>query len=80
MKPLVLFSRENCHLCDQLRAALAPVIAKRATLEIVDIDTDPALVERYGLRIPVLVGGGRELSGFPLDVAAVERYLASGDG
>jgi len=80
MKTLVLFSRENCHLCDRLRAALAPVIADRATLEIVDIDSDPQLVERYGLRIPVLVGGGQELSGFPLNAAALEGYLARGDG
>ena len=80
MKALVLLSRENCHLCDRMRAALAPLIADRATLEVVDIDGDPELVERYGLRIPVLVGDGRELSGFPLDTAVVERYLAGGDG
>jgi len=80
MKTLVLYSRENCHLCDRLLAAVAPVIADRATLEIVDIDSDPALIERYGLRIPILVGGDRELSGFPLDTAVLERYLARCDG
>ena len=80
MKSLVLYSRENCHLCERLADALGPMIARRAMLEIVDIDADPALVERYGLRIPVLVGGGRELSAYPLDVDAVERFLADRDG
>jgi hypothetical protein len=80
MKALVLFSREDCHLCERLVEALAPIIEDRATLRIVDIDDDPALVERYGLRIPVLVGDGRELSGYPLDADRVERYLADSDG
>jgi thioredoxin-like negative regulator of GroEL len=80
MKSLVLFSREDCDHCDRLAEALSPLIAGRAKLEVVDIDDDPALVERYGLRIPVLVGGNNELSGFPLDVDRVERYLAESDG
>ncbi len=80
MKSLVLFSREDCDLCERLSAALSPLIAGRATLEMVDIDDDPALVKRYGLRIPVLVGGDNELSGFPLDVDRVERYLVDSDG
>ena len=80
MKSLVLFSREDCGLCERLAEALSPLIAGRATLDVVDIDDDPALVERYGLRIPVLVGGDNELSGFPLDVDCVERYLADSDG
>ena len=80
MKALVLFSREDCHLCERLVEALVPVIENRATLEIVDIDVDPELVDRYGLRIPVLVGEGTELSGYPLDQSRVERYLADHDG
>ena len=80
MKSLVLFSRENCDLCERLAEALSPLIAGRATLDVVDIDEDPELVRRYGLRIPVLIGGDNELSGFPLDVDRVQRYLADSDG
>jgi len=80
MKTLRLFSRPECHLCDELAAALDPIIRGRARLEIVNIDDDLALKKRYGLRIPVLVGDAQELSAYPLNAAAVEAYLAPEDG
>jgi len=80
MKALKLYTRPQCHLCEQVAVLLAPIIAGRARLELVDIDADPELVARYWLRIPVLVGGEREISEYPLDVEAVERYLAARDG
>ena len=77
MKTLQLYSRPGCHLCDRMEADLAPIVAGAARLEIVDISEDPALLRRYGLRIPVLAAGGLELSGYPLDVSRVLTYLAS---
>ena len=79
MKSLRLYSRQECHLCEDLAAALAQVIRGRARLEIVDIDEDLDLKKRYGQRIPVLVGDGLELSSYPLNAAAVEAYLAATD-
>ncbi len=76
MKTLLLYSRPGCHLCEELAADLEPMLAGRAVIEIVDISEDPALERRYGLRIPVLALGDRELCGFPLDKAVVERCLA----
>jgi hypothetical protein len=35
------------------------------------------LKKRYGLRIPVLTAADREISAYPLDIKAVEAYLAS---
>ena len=80
MKTLVLFSREGCHLCDLVLDALLPVIEGRATLRIVDIDEDPALMESYGMRVPVLACDELELSGYPLDMERVERFLAACNG
>ena len=80
MKTLRLFSRPECHLCDELAIALHPLIVGRARLEIVNIDDDLDLKKRYGLRIPVLIGDGHELSTYPLDSAAVEAYLAADNG
>jgi len=77
---LKLYSRPECHLCDELVTALMPIIEGFAQLEVVNIDEDPELKKRYGLRIPVLVGGGRELSTFPLDVTAVRAFLAGEHG
>ncbi len=56
---------------------LAPVLQGRASIRIIDIDGDRELKKRYGLRIPVLTAAGQELSEYPLNVAAVEAYLAS---
>ncbi len=51
----------------------------RADVQIVNIDDDLLLKKRYGRRIPVLAVEGRELSAYPLDVEAVEAYLAAVD-
>jgi len=78
MPPLLLYSRPECHLCEALTAELEPLLrASGAQLTIVDVDSSPALERRYGLRIPVLVAGDVELSGYPLDRERVVRYLES---
>jgi hypothetical protein len=77
MRTLILYSRPECHLCEQLTAELLPLLAGRADVKIVDVDDSIATERRYGLRIPVLVDGDVELSGFPLDRERVERHLAS---
>jgi len=75
---LVLYSRPECHLCEALAARLQPLLAGRPVeLAVVDVDSSVALERRYGLRIPVLVAGEIELSGYPLDEARVRRYLES---
>ncbi|HEY5623268.1 MAG TPA: glutaredoxin family protein [Gammaproteobacteria bacterium] len=79
MKKLELYSRPGCHLCDDLAAELGPCIQGRAVVCVVNIDDDLELKKRYGLRIPILAAGERELSGYPLDVGAVEAFLVGED-
>jgi hypothetical protein len=75
---LILYSRPECHLCEAMTADLEPLLrASGIQLELVDVDSSPALERRYGLRIPVLVADDVELSGYPLDRERVARYLAS---
>jgi hypothetical protein len=75
MKRLLLYGRPDCHLCDSLLDELRPLLAGRAELRLVDIDQDDDLIREYALRIPVLIGDGRELSGYPLDLNRVRAYL-----
>jgi hypothetical protein len=77
MRTLILYSRPGCHLCELLAEELEPLLAGRAAVERVNVEDSEALERRYGLRIPVLVAGDTELSGYPLDRACVERYLTS---
>ncbi len=72
---LTVFSRRGCHLCEDLLAELEPLLRGQAIIEVVDIETDPALIERYGVSIPVVCAGERELCRHTLDRPAVLRWL-----
>ena len=77
MRKLTLYSRPECHLCEALLADLIPLLGADDSVETVDVDSSVTLTRRYGLRIPVLVDGELELSGYPLDRERVRGYLAS---
>ena len=77
MSKLTLYSRPECHLCEALLADLEPLLRPGDSVETVDVDSEVVLERRYGLRIPVLVAGDIELSGYPLDRERVRRYLDS---
>jgi len=53
MNSLILYSREDCHLCEVAEELLA-TCGPEAAYEKVDIETDLNLIRRYGVRIPVL--------------------------
>ncbi|HWS11193.1 MAG TPA: glutaredoxin family protein [Rhodocyclaceae bacterium] len=73
---LTLYGRAGCHLCERMRAALAPLEAELGfEVHEVDIGGDPALCARYGELIPVLAADGRELCHFVLDAAAVRAQF-----
>ena len=74
-----LYSRSYCHLCeDMLNAlqAMAPV-GQDFAVDVIDVDADPALVERFDELVPVLFGrlDEPELCHYFLDEAAVRAYL-----
>jgi glutaredoxin-like protein DUF836 len=71
---LVLYSRQYCHLCEEMLAALKS-LDSRLSPEILDVDSDPALEERYGEDVPVLMLGEIELSRHRLDPDRVRAYL-----
>ncbi len=46
------------------------------SLRQVDIDADPALAQRYGLKVPVLCGPQGEICHYFFDEAAFRAWLA----
>ena len=74
--PLILYQRDDCHLCDLALDVLAQ--ARVPEFESVFIDGDQALEERYGLRVPVLRDRARgvELE-WPFDVDRLRGFLES---
>lgn len=75
MSDLILYSRPDCHLCDDAAELLAVVAPDRA-YRVVDIEDDIGLLDRYGIRVPVLrlEPAGTEL-GWPFDAAALQAFL-----
>jgi hypothetical protein len=74
---LVLYYRENCHLCDSMRRQLAGFDdLGGAGWQEVDIDRDPALIMRFDALVPVLFFDGREICHHFLDRQALTTSLA----
>jgi glutaredoxin len=69
----ILYGTEFCHLCDEAKAILCEMGIEA---EHIDIAEDDVLLEKYGIRIPVLqrLDTGDEL-GWPFDAAAISRFL-----
>ena len=74
---LTLIGREECGLCDDMLADLERLRASRPLppLRLVDVDSDPELVRRHGLHVPVLLLDGIEVSRHRLDEAELLRLL-----
>ena len=76
MTTLTLYGKPGCHLCDDARAAVERVTARRdVPLEQVDISRDPVLYKRYGERIPVLELDGETVFEFFVDEVVLEQRL-----
>ncbi len=80
MRELTLYTRQGCHLCEDLERQLQPWLESgRVGLRRVDIDADPALLERFNARVPVLMAGTRAICEYYLDPVALDACL-SGEG
>lgn len=65
---LTVYARQGCHLCDIARSLLQDLLEERARrgepvphVREVDIDREPALHDRYFMRIPVFAMGSDEI-------------------
>ena len=72
--PLILYQRDDCHLCDLALDVLAQ--ARAPDFSSVFIDDDEALEARFGARVPVLrdTEANRELD-WPFDAAKLRHFL-----
>ena len=55
MPAVTVYSRENCHLCDEALETIRSVseeVSAPVDIDVVDVDEDPALREEYGERVP----------------------------
>ena len=76
MALVTLYGKPDCHLCDDARAAVERVRARRSfELREVDVTLDPTLYREYGERIPVLEVDGEELFEFHVEEGVLLERL-----
>ena len=81
MIAVTIYSRQGCHLCDQMKAVVERVGRSVAiSVEVIDISTDPALEARYGIDIPVLLVGGRKAAKYRVTEEELRRILTARAG
>ena len=79
---MLLYSRNYCHLCHDMLAALEalrgePGVPDRE-IQVLAVHPAPELEAKYNELVPVLVDGeGRELCHYFLDAAKVREYLST---
>ena len=79
MLNLTLYTTDGCHLCDYAETVLQEVLQAEPELRWsnVDIANQDELIERYGIRIPVIRLEGADYDvGWPFSADDVIHYLA----
>jgi hypothetical protein len=75
---LTLYSRVDCPLCAEMRQVVE-LIGREVplALDVVDVDTDAALVAAYGDEVPVLCVEGRKAFAGRVQAPALRARLAA---
>ncbi len=73
---VTLYRRPGCHLCDEAKAAITPLLREfHAALREVNIDLDAELAQKYGRDIPVVFIGSHKAAKHRVDPAQFRRQL-----
>jgi len=78
MPAVTLYSRENCHLCEEALEtirAVAEDVSTPVDVEVVDVDEDPALREEYGERVPYVFVDDRPKFKYRVDADELRTAL-----
>lgn len=75
---LTVYSTSACHLCELALEIIRPLVNGQYSIHEVDISDSDHLIERYGVRIPVVRRSdtGAEL-GWPFDASQFKAFVAS---
>lgn len=75
-KTLTLFSGPGCHLCEEAKQVVGPVLAEEGwQLREVNIRGNAHLEAAYGVRIPVVKTPAGAEKGWPFSAGQVRRLL-----
>jgi glutaredoxin len=75
-RKLTLYSRQDCCLCDEMKAIIDEVaLTIPLELELIDVDDSAVLRERFGAEVPVLFVDGRKAFKYRLTKRALATLL-----
>ena len=77
MKSLTLYSTTGCHLCEQAMELIGPIVADQYVINTIDIGNSDELIDRYGVRIPVIAREDGLEIGWPFDKGSFLHFLNS---
>ena len=78
MTELTLFSREGCHLCEDMLFALQNLSDQhRFSVKVVDIDEGKILREELNAAIPLLLLNGKVVSQYHLNYDVLKEALST---
>jgi glutaredoxin len=75
-RDITLYTREGCHLCEEARLQILPLLFEfGAQLHEIDIDDDASLHDRYTNDVPVILLERKLVAQHRLDVRRLRREL-----
>lgn len=78
MQDLIFYTTSGCHLCEQALALITPLIHEKYRIKMIDISDSEELLDRYGVRIPVVVRADTQRDiGWPFDQQQFLAFLRS---
>jgi predicted thioredoxin/glutaredoxin len=72
---ITIYTRKRCGLCRTAEEVVARVAGRSAHVEFVDVDADPALMDRYMVRVPVVAIDGVEFAEYQIDPRLLRARL-----
>jgi glutaredoxin len=76
---VTIYSKPDCHLCDEMKAIVHRVLDGdvHTSIEEIDISNDPVLLGHYGLEIPVLMIDGTKVAKYRVSEAELRRMVSA---
>lgn len=73
---LVIYTRKDCCLCDEMKNVILQIAAQTPlALEEIDVDGAPETQEKYGGEVPVLFINGRKAFKYRVTREELEKKL-----
>jgi glutaredoxin len=75
-REVTLYTRPGCHLCEEAKALIAPLLREfGAALREVNIEDDAVLRKRYGSDVPLIFLGAHKVAKHRVNVEQFRRQL-----